>query len=144
MRYLDQHPMNSLEEARIFIAGIEENLRNNRGITWGISFHDNPRLIGKVGFWRLIKEHYRAEIGYTLHPGLWNKGIMSEVLSEVIRYGFEKLGLHSIEANVNPNNAGSIRLLRKQGFVREAYFKENYYFNGAFLDSEIYSLLAPK
>jgi ribosomal-protein-alanine N-acetyltransferase len=50
--------------------------------------------------------------------------------------------LHSVEANVNPGNIASASLLKKHGFVKEAYFKENYFFNGNFHDSEIYSLLA--
>ena len=69
---------------------------------------------------------------------------MSEVLDTIIDYGFTKIGLHSIEANVNPENQASIRLLEKHGFAREAYFRENYYFNGNFLDSAIYSLIKPK
>ncbi len=144
MQYLDKEPLTSIAEAQIFIAGIELSLNNATGISWGICLHRDHRLIGNVGLWRLIKEHYRAEIGYVLHPGFWNKGIMSEVLKEVIRYGFESLGLHSIEANVNPKNKASIGLLEKHGFIREAYFKENYYFKGTFLDSVIYSLIAPK
>ena len=87
------------------------------------------------------KEHYRAEIGYLLHPDYQQKGIMDEALKAVIKYGFETMQLHSIEANVNPANAASMKLLEKNGFVKEAYFKENYFYNGQFLDSVIYSLL---
>jgi ribosomal-protein-alanine N-acetyltransferase len=59
----------------------------------------------------------------------------------VLKYGFEVLKLHSIEANVNPENIASIKLLEKNNFVREAYFRENYFYNGKFLDSAIYSLV---
>ncbi len=144
MRYLDREPMTSFEEAQIFISKIDESLSIGNGISWGICLGDNPKLIGKIGLWRIIKEHHRAEIGYALHPHLWEKGIMSEVLKEVIRYGFDELKLHSIEANVNPKNEASIKLLERQNFVREAYFKENYYYKGIFLDSAIYSLIAPE
>lgn len=144
MRYLDREPMTSLEEAQIFISKIDESLSIGNGISWGICLGDNSKLIGKIGLWRIIKEHHRAEIGYALHPHLWEKGIMSEVLKEVIRYGFDELKLHSIEANVNPKNEASIKLLERQNFVREGYFKENYYYKGIFLDSAIYSLIAPE
>jgi ribosomal-protein-alanine N-acetyltransferase len=69
---------------------------------------------------------------------------MNEALTEVLKFGFQTIGLHSVEANVNPKNAASIKLLIKNGFNREAYFRENYYFNGQFLDSEIYSLINPE
>ncbi|MGE5859464.1 MAG: GNAT family N-acetyltransferase, partial [Ignavibacteria bacterium] len=58
-----------------------------------------------------------------------------------LNYGFKVMNLHSIEANVNPDNKASIRLLERNNFTREAYFKENYFYNGKFLDSAIYSLL---
>ena len=66
---------------------------------------------------------------------------MQEAMAAVLGYGFSAIGLHSVEANVNPDNQASVRLLEKNGFVREAYFKENYYYNGVFKDSVIYSLL---
>jgi ribosomal-protein-alanine N-acetyltransferase len=60
-----------------------------------------------------------------------------------LKYGFNTVGLHSIEANIAPENIASARLLEKAGFVREAYFRENLFFNGRFLDTVIYSILAP-
>ena len=120
---------------------MDQNIATNDAIAWGITLKDSDSLIGNVAFWRIEKEHYRAEIGYVLHPDYWRKGIMSEVLQTVLKFGFETLKFHSIEANVNPENAASIRLLEKQGFVREGYFRENYYYRGQFLDSAIYSLL---
>jgi ribosomal-protein-alanine N-acetyltransferase len=90
-----------------------------------------------------MKEHYRGEVGYVLLPEYQGKGIMHEALGAVIAYGFDVMKLHSIEANTNPNNTPSHKLLERHGFVREAYFKENYYYNGKFLDSAIYSLITP-
>jgi ribosomal-protein-alanine N-acetyltransferase len=69
---------------------------------------------------------------------------MHEALEIVLDYGFGKIKLHSVEANANPENAASIKLLERNGFIREGYFKENYFFNGKFSDSAIYSLLANK
>jgi len=66
---------------------------------------------------------------------------MQEAFSEVVNYGFKVMKLHSIEANVNPANEASIKLLEKNNFIREAYYEENYYYNGKFLDTAIYSLL---
>jgi ribosomal-protein-alanine N-acetyltransferase len=59
----------------------------------------------------------------------------------VLYYGFEFMKLHSVEANVNPDNTPSIKLLERNNFSREAYFKENYFYDGKFLDTVIYSLL---
>ncbi len=141
LKYIDREPAQSLEEAQQFITLITDNLESNNGINWAISLKDDSRLIGTIALWRLIKEHHRAEIGYTLHPDFQGKGIMDEAMKAIIDYGFNVMNLHSIEANINPDNKASQNLLERNNFVREAYFKENYYHNGIFLDSAIYSLV---
>ena len=141
LHYLDKAPAKTKKDAYDFIKILHDAEKNADGITWGITLKNIEKIIGTIGFWRMQKEHYRAEIGYILHPDYWGKGITQEAMTAVIKYGFEVMKLHSIEANVNPDNAASIRLLEKNGFVREAYFKENYYFDGKFLDSAIYSLI---
>lgn len=142
MKYIDKEPMKTVEEAALLIEKITGDLDNNNGITWAVCLQQNKeQLIGTVGFWRIVKENYRAEIGYMLHPGHWRKGLMEEAVKAAAEYGFTKMNLHSIEANINPNNAASAALLEKLAFVREAYFKEDYYFRGQFIDTAIYSLL---
>jgi len=100
-------------------------------------------LIGYVGFWKWVREHFRAEVGFALLPAYWGKGIMYEALDAIIKFGFEKMNLHRIEADVNPDNIPSIKLLEKLNFKQEAYYKENIFLNGKFCDSAIYSLLNP-
>ena len=141
MKYIDRPLAKATEDAKALIQVIIDGLNANEAITWAISLKKEPKLIGTIGFWRIIEEHYRAEIGYVLHPEFQGKGIMQEALEKVLDYGFNILKLHSIEANVNPNNAASIKLLERNRFVKEAYFRENYYSNGKFLDTVIYSLI---
>jgi [ribosomal protein S5]-alanine N-acetyltransferase len=142
MQYLDRPPAADINDAFQFIQRVEDNLANNDGINWCIALQGDDTLIGSIGFHRIEKEHYRAEIGYMLTSPFHRQGIMQEAITAVLHYGFKIMNLHSIEANVNPLNEPSIKLLEKNGFVREAYFKENYYYNGRFIDSAIYSLLA--
>ena len=138
MQYLDRPPLASIAEGRIFIQQkIIDSYKNNEGIDWGITLQGQPKLIGLISFWRFVKEHHRAEIGYGLHPDFWKRGIVSEAINCVLDHGFEEMKLHSVEANVNPDNLASIKVLEKNGFIREAYFKENYHYNGQFLDSAI-------
>ena len=145
MAYIDKERTKTLEETLVLIKRIKDDAANNEGITWRISLKEQPHmLVGTIGFWRIIKPHYRAEVGYMLHPDLWNKGLMQEALEAVINFGFTQMYLHSIEAHINPGNAASAALLKKMQFVREAYFKEDYFFRGKFLDSAIYSLVNKK
>ena len=66
---------------------------------------------------------------------------MTEGINAILDYGFSKMNMHSVEANINPGNQASKAILEKMNFKKEAYFRENYYFNGQFLDSEIFSLI---
>lgn len=143
MRFLDRPRAEKLEDAAKLVEAMIDLQAKNEGVTWAIMIRGELKMIGTIGFWRMQKEHFRAEIGYQLHPDYQGRGIMQEALSAVLEYGFGELNLHSVEANVNPENATSIKLLERNGFVKEAHFKENYYYNGKFLDSVIYSLLTP-
>ena len=68
---------------------------------------------------------------------------MHEALEAVVACGFERLGFHSIEAITDPRNEASNALLLRCGFTREGLFKEDFFWNGEFLDSAVYSRLAP-
>ena len=143
MKYLGRPLQKDLSESLQMIANIRQFFANNEALTWAVSLHESPVLIGTIGFWKMDKAHHRAEIGYALNADYWRRGIMDEAMSAAIEYCFKVLDFHSIEANTDPNNEASGRILEKHGFVQEAYFRENFYLNGKFLDSRIYSKLNP-
>ena len=143
MKHIGKKPMTAIEEAHDFIKMINDLLQENSGITWAMVFKEEPgKLIGTIGLWRLIKEHYRAEIGYMLLPEFWRKGIAKEAIIKVLDYGFNELKLHSVEGKITPLNIASAKTLESTGFIREAYFEEDFLFNGKFEDTAIYSLLS--
>ena len=142
MKYIDRPIPNSVNDVLELIEKMDTMKSKGEGISWGIFRKENPDVnIGNIGLFRIIAEHYRAEVGYMLNTNEHQRGIMFEAIQKVIEFGFKNMKLHSIEANINPENIASKKLLEKAGFVREAYFKENYFFNGQFMDTEIYSLL---
>ncbi len=141
MQFLDRPMATSIADAELLVKKIKESLERNEGITWGVCFKGDPHLVGTIGFWQITKEHFRAELGYLLHPNHQGKGLMQEAIEAALNYGFDVMQLHSVEANVNPLNNASIRLLERNNFLREAWFRENYYYNGKFLDTYVYSLL---
>ncbi len=142
MQYIDRPKLKTIEEAKAWIELVNGVLENNNGITWAITLAtESNKLIGSIGFWRLIKEHYRAEVGYMLSPAHWRTGIMKEALGAVNEFGFKQMQLHSIEGRINPANTASAAILESVGYTREAYFRQDYFFKGQFLDTAIYSLL---
>lgn len=141
MKYIPRPLVKTDEEALAHIAMIDGKIDSNEGINWAITLKNNPKLIGIIGHYMIKPEHYRAEIGYMLLPEYHGKGIVSEAVKEVVKYGFEVMKLHSIEAVLDHENYGSAKVLEKNGFVKEAHLKENSFFEGRFLDTLIYSIL---
>ena len=137
LQFLDRDPAKSIDEARQWINMINEGIDNNQHIAWAVALKNDLKVIGTITLWNIQKEHYRAEIGYTLHTHFQGRGLMQEAMTVVLDYGFNTLKIHSVEANVNPGNAASIKLLERNGFVREAYHRENYYYNGHFFQLTI-------
>ena len=141
MKYIPRPLVKTTDDALEHIAMIDSKIINNEGINWAITYKDNPKLIGIIGHYRIKAEHFRAEVGYMLLPEYNGKGIVSEAVKEVVKYGFNEMKLHSIEAIIDPENFGSEKVLQKCGFVKEAHLKENEFYEGRFLDTVIYSIL---
>jgi ribosomal-protein-alanine N-acetyltransferase len=142
-RYFGRQPMASLDEAAERIQGFHTEFQEQTGVRWAITVRANGQFIGTCGFWRLIKAHFRAEIGYELAPEWWGQGMMTEAVGAALTFGFTSMGLHSVEAQIHPANSGSRRVLEKLGFVQEGYFRENYYepAEAQFTDTAVFSLL---
>ena len=141
MKYICKPLQTSVEETKDLIYKINEMINFNDGISWAVCLKNNNKMIGTVSFHKIDKDNHRAEIGYMLHPDFWRMGIISEAVETIINYGFTSLKFHSIEAHIDPKNIGSEKVLLKSNFVKEAYFKENFFYNDQFLDTAIFSLL---
>jgi RimJ/RimL family protein N-acetyltransferase len=98
--------------------------------------------VGKIGLWRWQRAHSRGEIGFILRRDLWRQGLASEALGAVVRFGFSRLELHSVEAQLDGANDGSARTLERAGFVREGRLRQSYFDGRSFRDTLIYGLLA--
>lgn len=141
MKFIPRPLVTSLEEALEHIAMIQSKIETNEGINWAVTIKGSDKLIGVAGHYRIKWEHFRSEIGYMILPEYSGKGITTEVVRLLIDYGYNTMNMHSIEAVIDPRNHASARVLEKNGFVKEAHFKEDHFYNGEFLDSVVYSIL---
>jgi ribosomal-protein-alanine N-acetyltransferase len=103
---------------------------------------ETNKPIGECGFHTWTAKHNRAEIFYNIHNNA-NKqqGYMTEALTAILEYGFTALKLHRVEALIAAENEASLRLLLRQGFIKEGIMREDYVVDGKNEDSECYSLL---
>lgn len=77
-----------------------------------------------------------AYLGYYLFKGFTGRGLMTEALELLLRYVFKEMGLHRLEANIQPHNDASVRLVERVGFVREGYSRNYLKIDGEWRDHE--------
>lgn len=111
------------------------------GIRWGITRKDSGKVIGSCGFLNMLTKHFRAEVGYELSKDYWGKGIASEALSAVVKYGYHHFQLERIEALIEPANLASQKLVERQGFKREGLLRHYEFTCGKFDDLYMYSII---
>ncbi len=141
MRYWSSPPLADRAAARELERDIRRGFDGRALFQWGVVRAKQNRVIGTVTLCNLDAQNRRAEIGYALARSEWGNGVMSRVLREIVRFGFEALDLHRIEADVDPRNPASFRLLERLGFKKEGYRRESYILNGEIQDAVLYGLL---
>lgn len=100
------------------------------------------KVVGECGFHNWNRLHHKAELFYAMRNDTYkNQGFMSEAVPEVIKFGFLKLNLHRIEVKVSPQNLPSVKIIEKNGFIKEGFLREDYFINDKYENSEIYSIL---
>jgi len=144
MEFMDSAPLKDLAAAEEFTLEKIDDHTKQKGISWVINLKNSEKFIGDIAYWKIKTKDHRAEIGYSLLPAYWGNGYATEALEAILKWGFHQLKLHSVNADINPSNKASRRLLQKMGFKQEGYNKEDYFHNGKFLDSELYGLLEPE
>jgi [ribosomal protein S5]-alanine N-acetyltransferase len=137
---LDEPPLTDVAQAEAIIRFYLEP-EGNTCNRWGIALKDGGQLIGTCGFHKWDKAHRRAEVGYDLSPAYWRQGYMAEALRAVLQHGFDRLGLHRIDALVYVDNARSVGLLQKLGFQIEGTLRDYFCQDGVFYDHFVLSLI---
>lgn len=141
MRYWSSPPLEKIDEAGKLLSHIQECFRRRELFQWGVALREDNQVIGTCTLFHPDLENRRAELGYALAREHWGNGYMQEALGALLDYSFNELNLHRLEADVDPQNASSIRTLEKLGFRREGYLRERWLVGGAIQDSLFYGLL---
>jgi len=84
---------------------------------WVLQLNDaGGKIVGSLAF-KGLDEKGMVEIGYGINPGYEGKGLMTEAVTAVVRWASEQPGVLSVEAETEPDNIASQRVLEKAGFV---------------------------
>jgi len=141
MRYMSTPPWTAVQRARDVIARDIAAIDKGETLSLAIERTGDARLIGQCVLYQFSETCRRAEIGYSLVSSAWGNGYMHEALCALIDYGFGRLDLNRIEADIDPRNEASARSLDRLGFVREGLLRERWIVGGEVSDSLLYGLL---
>lgn len=98
-------------------------------------------VIGEILLKWVSAEHRQGELGFAMHADYHGKGLAFEAAEEMLRLGFQDLGLHRIAGHVVGGNAPSGRLLRRLGMELEGTLTESLFWKGEWANEEIYGII---
>jgi ribosomal-protein-alanine N-acetyltransferase len=142
MRYWSSTAMKARAEAEELLLRIQRQFADKSGFQWGVERKEDRALLGTCTLFNIHRANMRAEVGYCLHSAHWGRGYMGEALAALIDHSFLALNLRRLEADVDPDNASSLRILDRMGFQREGLLRERWNVGGAIQDSVFLGLLA--
>lgn len=119
--------------------------RLKRGVTRGCFIFDikTKKLVGVININNILMGPMRmASLGYYGDQAFAGTGYMSEGMRLVLDYSFVTLGLHRLEANIQPENIASRRLVQRLGFRKEGFSPKYLQIGGKWCDHERWAILA--
>ena len=114
---------------------------DGQALTVAVILRDTGQHLGEVTLFMNSTEQRTGEIGYVFHPKSHGHGYAAEASVELLRLGFEELGLHRIIARLDARNDGSVKLLNRLGLRQEAHFVRNEYLKGEWTDELVFAML---
>ena len=141
MRFWSSPSLPRRADARKLLGDIHDSFRKKELFQWGLVRQDDDFVIGTCTLAHLDASNRRAEIGFALGREHWGNGYMGEALNALVGFAFRDLDLHRLEADVDPRNVASIRILEKLGFQREGHLRERWLVNSEKQDALFYGLL---
>ena len=141
-RYMSWGP-NSEDDTRGFLARTFASREADPRRHWELAITLGPGSppVGGIGLNVKQPEDRCAEVGYTVCPEHWGRGIATEAARAVFDFAFRDVGLHRVYARVDPENAGSIRVVEKLGMRPEGHLVRTHHVRGEWRDHLLYGVL---
>lgn len=143
VEYLYEEPRSREQVAEVLAARTTRTAIRAEGdrLKLALERRDTGAMIGDVILVWVSAQHRQGEIGFVLHPDHQRRGYAREAAVEMLRLGFEHLGLHRIVGRCEVRNAASARVLERLGMRREAHLRENEWVKGRWDDEYVYAML---
>ena len=131
-KYLTWSPHTSRDYTRDYLTYVQKQYEEGEYYDWALIYKEEMKMIGTCGFTSFDDENNAGEIGYVLNPDYWGKGLAAEAVREVLKFGFQRLNLHRIEAKHIEGNNQSRRVMEKCGMSYEGTHRSSMYIKGEY------------
>ncbi|MCF6470778.1 GNAT family N-acetyltransferase [Nonomuraea sp. MG754425] len=136
-RWMPGPPIITYQEFEAYLARFDGPL--NEGFL--ICLRDTGAIVGRVNVNNIVRgTHQSATIGYSAYTGTTGHGYLTEGLGLLVGHAFNEMGLHRLEANIQPSNIASLRLIERVGFQREGFSPKFQFIDGAWRDHERWAI----
>jgi ribosomal-protein-alanine N-acetyltransferase len=140
-RHLPYESWRGMEDAQAWFGRAVGRLAAREAAQFVIVLRESGRIIGSCLLFHFDEASGRAEVGYLLGREYWGAGFMAEAMRALVAFAFDPVGLRRLEAEIDPRNTASARLLERLGFAREGLLRERWDTKGEISDSGLYGLL---
>ena len=138
-RFLLWSAHRSVYDTKMLLNTIKKKYKQCDFFEWGIEYQG--KMIGTAGFTSFQIINDSAEIGYVINPEYKGKGIATEAVKAVIKFGFENLALNRISAKYIIGNEASLRVMIKSGMKPEGVHRSMIYTKGKYVDVGVGAIL---
>ena len=128
----------TLEKATDLINGYISKYVNPYFYRWAIIEKDSGECIGQIAYFLVDPGNEFAEIEYCIGSAYQGKGYATEACKEIIRYGFEKIGLHKVQICCRTENPKSRNVIEKCGLVYEGTLRDYFHMGDGVFDGRMY------
>jgi len=140
-KYLTWNPHPTRKFSYQYLVYLHQKYRSGEFYDWGIELRDTGKMIGTCGFTRFDYGNDSGEVGYVINPDYWGRGYATEAVKRVIRFGFDYLSLHRIEAKYMEENVASRRVMEKCGMTFEGVYRDSLFIKGGYVSVGVCAIL---
>jgi ribosomal-protein-alanine N-acetyltransferase len=137
-RYWSTPAWTDMAQARDFVDAALAEYTSGEGLRFSIILRDSDTFVGSVKLYDFFDQNRRCDVGYALLPAHWGKGYLAEAMVALLDYAFADLNMNRIEADIDPRNEASAKLLERMAFQKEGYMRERWIVNGEICDTAFY------
>jgi RimJ/RimL family protein N-acetyltransferase len=145
VRYTDWGPTTNLAETQErVVAKAVRGVEADDVYSWAVTVRGEDRVIGSAEVRIESRDHQRAEFGYVFAREVWGRGLATETALLLRDTAFGPFGLHRLYATCHPDNAASVRVLKKAGLQLEGRLRDHLWVRGAWRDSLLFAAISSR